>query len=259
MKQKPVIKMFTSVKKYYKFISPAVLGVLLCGLFVFAKNRYRDADFGASFGTKATSAKETIQHMNSSFELCSKACNSSVQCMQSIVFPEVMRFHELKDDIETESLLTLYVQFGKEYANFSIGIFQMKPSFAEELEQKAKLLLSKELYGELQLHYNESEPTAIRLERIERLRDADWQLIYLTAFVGVCNKLYAHKKFSSEEERMQWYATVYNAGFNKSDNYITQKIGQENFYLQQGMPGKKFRYAAIAKWFYSGMVQTPVP
>jgi hypothetical protein len=49
---------------------------------------------------------------------------------------------------------------------------------------------------------------------------------------------------------MQWYASVYNTGFEKNNIFILQKIKEENFYFQQGMPGKKFRYAAIAKWYY---------
>lgn len=55
------------------------------------------------------------------------------QRLQAIVFPEIMRYNGLKDGIETESLRTLYVQFGEDYADFSIGLFQMKPCFAQQL------------------------------------------------------------------------------------------------------------------------------
>jgi hypothetical protein len=40
------------------------------------------------------------------------------------------------------------------------------------------------------------------------------------------------------------------AGFDRTNAYLEKKIEQENFYLEQGMPGKKFRYAAIVKWIY---------
>lgn len=62
--------------------------------------------------------------------------------------------------------------------------------------------------------------------------------------------MYANKKFASTTEKLQWYATVYNAGFNKADAFITKKIEEDNFYLQQQKPMKKFKYAAIAKWYY---------
>ncbi|MBX9784125.1 MAG: hypothetical protein K2X48_12620 [Chitinophagaceae bacterium] len=242
--------MFTSVKKYYKLLTVAAGCAVLLSAFVLAKKQYSNPDFGKTFGTKAATAQQKLQTMNNSFELCGSICRSSKLFMQSIVFPEVMRFNELKDDIETESLRTLYVQFGKDYADFSVGLFQMKPSFAELLELNAKRLLTDSMYHELQLNYQSSDAATIRSERIKRLQDADWQLIYLTAFICVCNELYKHKTFNNETEKMQWYAAVYNSGFDKADRYITKKITEENFYLQQGMPGKKFRYAAVAKWFY---------
>ena len=171
--------------------------------------------------------------------------------MQSIVFPEVMRYSSLKDGIEAESLRTLYVQLGAAYANFSIGLFQMKPTFAEQVEIKSKQLLPDSIYKELQMVYTSTDQQSIRQQRVERLLDEDWQLVYLCAFISICNKNYEHKTFSSPTEKIQWYATVYNAGFNKTETYINNKIKQDNFYLNQDMPGKKFKYAAIASWFYN--------
>lgn len=225
--------------------------ISICALFVFAKKQYADADFGNAFGNKAMEARQRLQTLNEDFELCSKLCKKNKRFMQSLVFPEVMRYSSLKDDIETESLHALYVQFGEEYANFSIGLFQMKPSFAQQVEQKAKLLLSDSINQELQLSIKAANVSEEREERVKRLQDNDWQLIYLTAFVCICDKIYSDKIFINEADQLQWYATVYNAGFDKTGAYITQKIEQENFYLNQGMPGKKFRYAAIAAWFYN--------
>jgi hypothetical protein len=190
--------------------------------------------------------------MDTGFALCAPLCQVSPRFMQALVFPEVMRYNTLKDGIETESLRTLYVQLGEEYANFSIGLFQMKPTFAETVETKAKQLLPDSIYNELQLTYTASTAEDIRMERVERLQDKEYQLVYLTAFVAICNKLYQQHAFANETEKLQWYATVYNAGFDKSDSYIAAKIKQDNFYLQQGMPGKKFRYAAVAGWYFDG-------
>ncbi|MBL0144786.1 MAG: hypothetical protein IPP48_02535 [Chitinophagaceae bacterium] len=188
--------------------------------------------------------------MDSNFALCAPVCRANSRFMQSIVFPEVMRYNSLKDGIEAESLRTLYVQFGEEYANFSIGLFQMKPTFAVQVEEKAKQLLPDSIYKELQLSYETTDKESIRANRVERLQDNDWQLVYLTAFVCICNEIYKDKKFETTTEKLQWYATVYNAGFNKSETYISKKTQEDNFYLQQNMPDKKFKYAAIAAWFY---------
>jgi hypothetical protein len=239
--------MFISAKNAYKIIGLLIICVIV---FSYAKKEYTNADFGKTFGNKAKAAKLKLNNLNESFELCSKLCKETPLFMQSIVFPEVMRYNSLKDDIETESLKTLYVQFGQEYANFSIGIFQMKPTFAVQVETKAKQLLPDSIYKELQLNYEEKDEELIREKRVERLQDNEWQLVYLTAFTCICNEVCKHKSFSSMQEKLQWYATIYNAGFDKTEAYISQKIKQENFYLQQGMPNKKFKYAAIATWYY---------
>lgn len=242
--------MFISAKKKYKAVAISAGILFFCAAFLFAKTKYLDADFGKSFDSKAAIAQTKLDNMQPLFETCAVACKTEARFMQAIVFPELMRYNSLKDGIEVESLRTLYVQFGKEYANFSIGIFQMKPSFAEEVEEKAKTILPASINEELQLAYNSTDAEEIRSERVERLQDEQWQLVYLTAFTCICNEIYREKKFDSDLEKLQWYATIYNAGFNKTDAYISQKIKEEHFYLQQQMPGKKFSYAAVAGWYY---------
>lgn len=242
---------FTYVKKSYKRIAFVIAGIVICLGWMYVKNKYTAADFGKTFGPKATAAEKKLQSLQHNFELCAPLCNADARFMQSIVFPEVMRYSSIKDGVEAESLRTLYVQFGKEYANFSIGQFQMKPSFAEEVETKSAQLLPESILKELQLQYALSDAQTIREQRVERLQDTDWQMVYLTAFIAICNKSYSDKKFSSPTEKLQWYATVYNAGFNKTDAFISKKIEQDNFYLSQQMPGKKFKYAAIAGWYYT--------
>ncbi|MCA6428753.1 MAG: hypothetical protein IM613_04900, partial [Cytophagales bacterium] len=54
----------------------------------------------------------------------------------AVVFPELIRFNSIQDKIEVLALESLYIQYGKSYANFSIGRFQIKPSFVEMLEKK---------------------------------------------------------------------------------------------------------------------------
>lgn len=246
-----VIKMYMCAKNLYKLPVIAAVCITLAGVFLFAKTKYTNPDFGKTFGRKAAQATERLAVLESAFIPCSRLCNTSNAFMQSIVFAEVMRFNQLKDDIETESLRTLYVQLGEEYANFSIGLFQMKPTFAVQVEEKAKLLLPDSIYNELQLAYTAVTPENIRAERVDRLQDTDWQLVYLTAFICICNLLYKDAAFTNDIARLQWYATVYNAGFNKTDAYISKKIKEDNFYLSQQMPGNKFKYAAIAAWYYT--------
>lgn len=243
------IPRFIYAKRFYRLLFIGIALVAIAG-FAYWGRQITNPDFGASFGSKATRAAAVLQQQEANFALCAPLCSVSPRFMQAVVFPEVMRYNTLKDGIETESLRTLYVQFGEDYANFSIGLFQMKPSFAETVETKAKQLLTDSVYQELQLSYAVTNPETIRQQRVERLQDKEYQLVYLTAFIAICNHLYQHCTFTNETEKLQWYATVYNAGFDKTDAFIAQKIKEGHFYLQQGMPGKKFRYAAVAAWFF---------
>ena len=60
--------------------------------------------------------------------------NVDPKLLSSIVFPELIRYSHLKDKVEISALYSLYVLFGKEFSNYSVGMFQMKPSFIEKLE-----------------------------------------------------------------------------------------------------------------------------
>jgi hypothetical protein len=251
MKPKMATKMFIYVKKYYKAFVWILACAIISATFIFAKKVYSNADFGKTFGKKYTEAERKLTLMEESFQLCATLCNENPLFMQSIVFPEVMRYNSLKDGIEAESLRTLYVQFGAEYANFSIGLFQMKPTFAQLVETKAKQLLPNSIYNELQLAYKNTDEENTRGERVERLQDDNWQMIYLTAFILICKEQYNNKIFVTELEKLQYYATVYNAGFDNPDDYISKKIKEENFYLENDMPDKKFKYAAIATYFFN--------
>ena len=54
---------------------------------------------------------------------------------EAVVFPELVLYSALQDCIETTAVKGLYLQGGTRGADFSIGRFQMKPSFAEALER----------------------------------------------------------------------------------------------------------------------------
>src|SRR5688572_9022069 len=95
----------------------------------------------------------------------------------SIVSPEIIRWNAFRDIIETAADETLYVNYGS--ADYSIGIFQMKPSFVEQLENYAAENNIGDCYF-LQIH--EKDSVEIRKERINRLKQNYWQLKYAQAY-----------------------------------------------------------------------------
>lgn len=246
---KAVLKRCISVKRYCKRRRwlLCLLLPLVTGGFIPA---YHPSFFDSSFEQRAGAATRQLEQWNDDFSLAAVRTGCSTRFLQSLVFPEVLRYNRLRDGLETETLRTLYVRFGADYADFSIGLFQMKPSFAETVELQAARRLPATAVAPLQLAYQSSDPAVIRLQRVQRLQDPGWQLRYLTAFVLLCRDANRYRHFVSEEEQMQWFALLYNGGLQASPGWIRSRIAAVNAYLAADMPGTQFRYAALATWYF---------
>ena len=128
----------------------------------------------------------------------------------AIVAPEVCLYSSLSDKAETYTLKVLYAQTGK--GNFSIGYFQMKPLFAEQIEtiiSSQNILKSK--YFELII--DEDTAQATRAERVARLSSLKYQVLYLAAFYEIASLKVANwkstkKKYNSASKEysdaIQW-------------------------------------------------------
>lgn len=144
-----------------------------------------------------------------------------------VVFPEMMRFSQFQNEIESlvNELLAYAVE---ESSGFSIGLFQMKPLFASQLEKI--ISLNPELrrkYRKISFNGDVSSAEA-RHDRILRLRDLDFQKEYIKAFVEfeVEN---LNLKDCSIEERIRFLATAYNAGLMYSRQSIDEMSHRKTF------------------------------
>jgi hypothetical protein len=165
----------------------------------------------------------------------------------AVVFPELIRYSVLKDQFELGGLYSLYVHYGKAYADFSVGRFQMKPSFAEQIEkdaQKFKVGIS--------LVYPFSNPEQIRLERVKRLNNPFWQIKYLTAFIKIMEVKYSRKVWKNTPEKLRFYSTAYNCGYTLSEKELKKRMGMKSFYTGIVRRGKCFCYPEISCSYYSG-------
>ncbi|TAF64921.1 MAG: hypothetical protein EAZ55_09675 [Cytophagales bacterium] len=163
----------------------------------------------------------------------------------AIAFPELLRFNQLQNHAEVTSLEFLYVNFGENYADFSIGYFQMKPSFVQKIEE---LLASQQLSSFQKIYsYNTAKSDIeIRKARIERLNNIEWQLQYLNAFYWLMEISYRTKYWTNTEEKLRFYAAAYNYGFWKPEKEIVQwrlssKFKYDNQY---------YNYTTLAWLFY---------
>ena len=181
------------------------------------------------------------------FEAAAKKTDVSPRFLFAVVAPEVSQFSSLKNKVQTYTLKVLYTQNGKAYADFSIGMFQMKPSFVEQLEVcvgEDKALLAEFPHVRLPA---DSKDT--RVERVKRLDSQEWQMTYLTLFCLVVERRFSNVSFATEEDKLRFYANAYNRGFHLSE----ERLRQERKPYFPAFALQHFRYADVALWFYQNI------
>lgn len=207
-------------------------------------------DFPKIFGQDYADALAFIQTHHDTFERIALAEKTDLRVVQSIIFPELIRYSILKDFFETKSLEVLYVNFGEDAADFSIGHFQMKPSFIEKLETYISQtpLLSQDLNHITE--YEQTGESAIRKERLRRLRDLEWQIRYAAAFYRVVSHKFGDLHWECEEDKVRFFATAYNHGFDAPAADIQPWILSRNFPYGVAYDGPQYAYAEVAADFY---------
>lgn len=168
-----------------------------------------------------------------------------------IVFPEVVRFSEIQNMIETGSLELLYVNYGETYANFSIGRFQMKPSFVETLENYVKHY--KIATYTFITQYPEKEIKKVRKERVRRLNSLKWQLRYVNVFYQVVQKKYPDA-WQNTEEKIRFLSAAYNKGLGTSAQGIKTWTQEKAFPYGRKYKGTQYNYTNIAWNFYKNEI-----
>jgi hypothetical protein len=106
----------------------------------------------------------------------------------SVVFPELVRYSALQDKIEITLLKALYVNLGEEYANFSIGPFQMKPSFAEKIREGMHMFPEFVNRGYLKEKGSYDDIKSYRASIVEDLEKPETEILYLIIFIKTCGK-----------------------------------------------------------------------
>ena len=166
----------------------------------------------------------------------------------AIVSPELSQFSQLEDIAQIKAMALLYIVHGQ--GDFSIGYFQMKPSFAqrvetlvaadEKLKQRHRRLLIQDT------RKDDPDGRRQRHERLNRLRYLEWQVRYLSAFVDIMKQKTATLHFKNDTERLRYWATVYNAGIDSSSERIASCMSKEQF----PRFGTKFNYADVSTEFF---------
>lgn len=156
--------------------------------------------------------------------LSSRLTNEHSFMGMSIVAPEIATHSEFIDYLETEVMEMMYVEFNR--SDFSIGPFQMKPSFAVFIENyisKNKIKKFKDLI------ITASSERETRKVRIRRLLSVKWQAIYLSAFLYYAESYTRAISFDSTESKLKYWATLYNSRIDSSPSEV-KKIMQSKLF-----------------------------
>jgi len=227
----------SSIRKYLLFI--AVLPACC-----FAQTSYPEL-----YPKECEAARQFFTEHSKEFEQAGKDAGLGAEFLFAIVAPEISQFVHLSNKLETYSLRVMYVQGGRAYSDFSIGLFQMKPSFIEQMEESVaaddglRAAFAECLFAE-------PDSRQARVERIERLNSIEWQMKYLTLFCKLVDKRFGSVAFANGRERLRFYASAYNAGFYRTESDI-KKIGDKALFPH--FSAQKFGYADVALWFYQAV------
>lgn len=222
-----------------------MLRIAIFILFIF---QLHSLDFRKVFHTDYVSALDFISENSSRFYYYSDTYQTDPEIIMSVLFPEAIRYSIVKDFFEIRSLEIAYVYSGT--TDFSIGYFQMKPSFAEELENQIKeypSILKK--YNVLLLSENQSIIEARKI-RVARLKDIDYQILYANCFYDVLRIIYPSAFNLDRISQIRFISTAYNHGFLAGFDEIQEYSSKAFFPLNGKNNTQKYVYNEVSVYFY---------
>ena len=177
----------------------------------------------------------------------------SPEFVYSIVAPEVIIYSRMKDRIETHLTTILYISGGAQNGDFSVGRFQMKPSFVESVEHHVRRTPElRERYGYCLVgRAIPRDEKAERTERMLRLMDDRWQIRYIAVVTEIIHSRFPDAEFGSAEEELAFYATAYNGGFLNSEGYIRSRTDLKLF---PRFSKRKYNYSSVSASVYRELI-----
>jgi len=174
--------------------------------------------------------------------------NISYPIAIAVIFPELVRYSALRDKMEITLLKALYINLGDEYANFSIGQFQMKPSFAELIREQVTSVLSTKSGIAYKSKSKSEDIKEFRKSIVMDLEDPGTQFNYLVAFFKICERNYKTNR-KNEIARLKFLATAYNYGIDKTASQI-ESMTDRKFFNTKLFKTENYSYADVSLFWY---------
>jgi hypothetical protein len=171
----------------------------------------------------------------------------------AVVFPELVRYSALRDKMEITLLKALYINLGDEYANFSVGQFQIKPSFADRVRREAPEAMGRRSGIVFKKPSEFDEISNYRKSILADLEDVRAEFNYIIAFIKICEKKY-NLRMKDEISRLVFLATAYNYGIDKPAEDI-ERITSRKFFTASLFGSPAYSYSDISLFWYRGQQQ----
>jgi len=166
----------------------------------------------------------------------------------AVIFPELVRYSALRDKMEVTLLKALYINMGDNYANFSVGQFQMKPSFAMMVREQSHSVMSRRSGISFKQEADYEDVFEYRKSIVEDLEDTKTQFNYLVAFIKICDKNFRTNRMD-DTTRLKFIATAYNFGINKNTAEIERMINKK-FFNTKLFKTENYCYADVSLYWY---------
>jgi len=198
--------------------------------------------------------KEASQYAESRHEAWNEiwtAFDVPADVAEAIVFPEMLRYSIWQDQLETSAVKGTYVSMGSQGFDFSIGRFQMKPSFVERLERRWMMSAFPSQYD---AYFDTDNTRMARRVRLSRIEDEIWQCVYVAMFIKLTYLDYQGLSALPIKEQVRLVATAYNRGAVSSvsgggDIEKLRQWASQRFYHFSLLPTKdvqRYVYADLA-------------
>jgi hypothetical protein len=184
--------------------------------------------------------------------------NISYPLAVAVIFPELVRYSALRDKMEITLLKALYINLGDNYANFSIGQFQMKPSFAEMIREQANSVMNGRSGISFKQRSDYDDIKDYRKSIVKDLEDPKTEFSYLVAFIKICGKNFRTNRMD-DVTSLKFLATAYNFGIDKNSAEI-ENMTDKKFFNTKLFKTENYSYADVSLFWYKQYhrVRTPL-
>jgi len=211
-------------------------------------------NYRKAFGSDWRAAERYVTEHHAEWKETFDMFEVDASVAEAIVFPEMIRYSRWQDEIERAAVNALYIIGGKEKANFSIGRFQMKPSFAEDVERAWNASDLSKTYGFV---FNLQQTSEARRSRIRRLSTTQGQCRYLAMFIRLQHQRHSQLNGLSQKEQVRFLATAYNHSATASWSSLCRMQHERHFHTDvvRTRNTRLYCYADIAMKAYHLLIK----